>query len=226
MFRQVVSHRWSPGLGDGPKDAFRAALSGMREIPDLVALHAGDDAGHFAGNFDYVAVMDFADFAAARRYVEHPLHQHFIEHHARTCLAERVVVQHDWGTGSAVGFHHVKIPVSDAPRSRDWYCQVLGFAQEIEFVEDGVLAGVALRHPQTGLRLALRADPGRCRAMAGFDLVALAVSTLEDLRAIAAQAAAAGVEHGPIIQGHIGWACDIPDPDGILVRLYTYERPA
>jgi hypothetical protein len=29
-------------------------------------LRAGDDAGHFAGNFDYVAVPDFADFAAAR----------------------------------------------------------------------------------------------------------------------------------------------------------------
>ena len=41
-------------------------------------------------------MLDFADFAAARRYVEQPLHQSFIEHHARTCLGGRVVVQHDW----------------------------------------------------------------------------------------------------------------------------------
>lgn len=224
LFRQVVAHRWSAGLGEEPKEAFRSALTGLRAIPELVELQAGGDAGHFAGNFDYVAVLDFADFAAARRYVEHPLHQSFIEHHARTCLAERVVVQHDWGTGSVVGFHHVKIPVSDVPRSRDWYGQVFGFIQEIEFVEDGVLVGVALIHPETALRLALRGDPQRSRAMAGFDLVAVAVSTLADLQTMAARAASLGVGHGPITQGHHGWACDIPDPDGILVRLYTHER--
>src|SRR6266567_7656771 len=148
MFRQVVAHRWSERLGDDAKEAFRAALRGLRAIPELVELHASDDAGHFAGNFEYVAVLDFADFAAARRYVEQPLHQSFIEHHARTCLAERVVVQHDWGTGSVVGFHHVKIPVSDVRRSRDWYGQVFGFLQEIEFVEDGVIADVASDIPR------------------------------------------------------------------------------
>jgi hypothetical protein len=180
MFRQVVAHRWSAGLGEEAKEAFRTALLALREIPELVELQAGDDAGHFAGNFDYVAVLDFADFAAARRYAEHPLHRSFIEHHARTCLADRVVVQHTWGTGSVVGFHHVKIPVSDVRRSQDWYGQMFGFVQEIEFAEDGVLAGVALQHPQTALRLALRGDPQRSRAMAGFDLAALAVSALAD----------------------------------------------
>ncbi len=224
LFRQVVAHRWSAGLGDEAKEAFRAALEGLRGIPELVELHAGDDAGHFADNFDYVAVLDFADFAAARRYVEHPLHRSFIERHASTCIAERVVVQHEWGTGSVTGFHHVKIPVSDVRRSRDWYGQVFGFVQEIEFVEDGVLAGVAFRHPETALRLALRGDPQRCRAMAGFDLAPVAVSTLADLQTMAARAASLGAGHGPIIQGHHGWACDIPDPDGILVRLYTHER--
>jgi hypothetical protein len=41
----------------------------------LLALTSGDDAGHFDDNVDIVAAMDFADFATARRYVEHPLHQ-------------------------------------------------------------------------------------------------------------------------------------------------------
>jgi catechol 2,3-dioxygenase-like lactoylglutathione lyase family enzyme len=224
MFRQVVAHRWSAGLADEDKEAFRAALDGLRGIPELVELQAGDDAAHFAGNFDYVAVMDFADFAAARRYVKHPLHQSFVEQHARRCLADRVVVQHDWGTGAVVGFHHVKVPVTDVPRSRDWYGRVFGFVQEIEFVEDGVLAGVALRYPGTALRLAVRKDPERSRLMAGFDLVAVAVSTLADLQAIAARAARLGTGPGPVAQGRQGWACDIPDPDGILVRLYTHER--
>ncbi len=219
-----MAHRWSAGLGDEAKEAFRTALRGLRGIPELVELHAGDDAGHFAGNFDYVAVLDFADFAAARRYVNHPLHRSFIEHHARTCLAGRVVVQHTWDTGSVVGFHHVKIPVTDVQRSRDWYSQVFGFVQEIEFAEDGVLADVAHRHPETALRLALRGDPQRSRVMAGFDLAALAVSTLADLQTMAARAASLGARHGPITKGHRGWACDIPDPDGILVRLYTHER--
>jgi catechol 2,3-dioxygenase-like lactoylglutathione lyase family enzyme len=224
MFRQVVAHRWSEGLDDEAKEAFRAALHALRGIPELVELQAGDDAGHFADNFDYVAVMDFADFGAARRYLEHPLHRSFIDHHARGCLAERVVVQHNWGAGSVAGFHHVKVPVTDVRRSRDWYRQMFGFVQEIEFVEDGALAGVALQHPETALRLALRGDPQRSHAMAGFDLVALAVSTLADLQTMAARAASLGTWHGPITSGHQGWACDIPDPDGILVRLYTHER--
>jgi len=42
------------------------------------------------------------------------------------------------------GFHHVKLPVTDVERTRDWYERVLGFGLEIEFVEDGVLMGVAM----------------------------------------------------------------------------------
>jgi hypothetical protein len=60
--------------------------------------------------------------------------------------------------------------------------------------------------------------------MAGIALAALAVSTLADLETTAARAASLGAWHGPITNGHHSWACDIPDPDGILVRLYTHER--
>src|SRR3954452_14439840 len=45
------------------------------------------------------------------------------------------------------GFHHVKLPVSDLARTRDWYERVLGFAVDIEFVEDGVVTGLALTDP-------------------------------------------------------------------------------
>jgi hypothetical protein len=224
MFRQVIAHKWAEELGDDAKKAFRAALHGLRAIPELVELNDGDDAARFEGNFDYVAVMDFADFASARRYVDNPLHRSFIEHHARSCLADRVVVQHEWGGGSVVGFHHLKIPVSDVGRSRDWYCQMFGFVTEIEFVEDGKLAGIALRHPELNMRLALRGDPRRSQAMAGFDACALAVSTRSDLQAVVDRAESLGTTPGWIVEGHLGWACDLSDPDGIIVRLYTHER--
>jgi hypothetical protein len=42
------------------------------------------------------AVMDFADFASARTYVEHPVHQTYIRDHASKVVGDRVVVQHDW----------------------------------------------------------------------------------------------------------------------------------
>jgi hypothetical protein len=96
VFRQVVAIRWVDGASPGAKHAYRNALAGLREIPQLLVLTCGDDAGHFEGNFDFVAVMDFADFASARVYVEHPLHQSYIRDHASKVIGERVIVQHDW----------------------------------------------------------------------------------------------------------------------------------
>ena len=40
------------------------------------------------------------DFASARRYVDHPLHQAYIRDHASQVIGERVIVQHEWGLGS------------------------------------------------------------------------------------------------------------------------------
>ena len=96
MFRQVVAIRWADAVSAPAKQAYRDALEALREIPELIALTWGDDAGHFEGNFDFVAVMDFADFASARVYVEHPLHQTYVRDHASKVIGERVVVQHDW----------------------------------------------------------------------------------------------------------------------------------
>ena len=73
------------------------------------------------------------------------------------------------------GIHHIKLPVSDVARSRAWYERVLGFETSIEFVEDGVVAGVALRRDGCQPQIALRHDPDRARALSGFDAVALLV---------------------------------------------------
>ena len=99
MFRQVISIRWADGVTEVQKQGYRDALDALRAIPELAALRWGDDAGIFEGNFDLVSVMDFEDVAAARRYVDHPLHQRYIQDHARPLVGERVVVQHEWADG-------------------------------------------------------------------------------------------------------------------------------
>jgi hypothetical protein len=96
MFRQVVMYRWADGPTAEAKQSFRDALNGLRGIPELLAMECGDYAGHFDGNFDFVAVMDFADFDSARRYVAHPLHQAYVRDHASQVMGERVIVHHEW----------------------------------------------------------------------------------------------------------------------------------
>ena len=82
-----------PGLINAHQHLYQV---GLRAIPELLALDFGDDAGHFEGNYDFVAIMDFADFASARVYVENPLHQSYIREHASKVIGGRVVVQYDW----------------------------------------------------------------------------------------------------------------------------------
>jgi catechol 2,3-dioxygenase-like lactoylglutathione lyase family enzyme len=122
------------------------------------------------------------------------------------------------------GFHHVKLPVSDVARSRDWYTGVLGFTTDIEFVEDGVLMGVGLAHDGMSGGIALRHDPDRAKAMSGFDAVALLVPTREDVHTWwKARLDEAGAPHGGIVTGHRGGAVlvGLHDPDGIEIRLYA-----
>jgi catechol 2,3-dioxygenase-like lactoylglutathione lyase family enzyme len=221
MFRQVVAHRWAPGTTDDDRRRFREAMDGLRAIPELTALRYGDDAAHFPGNHDFVAVLDFPNFAAARRYVDAEPHRRFVAEHARRLVDARIVVQHDWAGGGPSGLHHVKLPVGEVERSRDWYVRVLGFRAELEFREEGVLRGVGLHHPGADLRLALRGDPERARALAGFVCVCLAVGTRADLDDLLARVRAAGATATGAREGHRGWAADIVDPDGYLVRVHT-----
>jgi catechol 2,3-dioxygenase-like lactoylglutathione lyase family enzyme len=221
VFRQVVAHRWTPGTDDAARAGFRASMESLRGIPELVALRHGDDAALFEGNHEYVAVLDFADFAAARRYVDSPVHRAFVADHATVVVDARVVVQHDWAVGEVSGLHHVKLPVRDVERSRDWYARAFGFAGTLEFREAGRLVGAALVHPDGGLTLALREDPARAAALAGFDTVCLAVGTRADLQELLDRLDRRGIAHGTPVPGRGGDAVDVPDPDGHLVRIHT-----
>ncbi len=121
------------------------------------------------------------------------------------------------------GFHHIKLPVADLGRSRDWYTSVLGLRVEIEFVEDGVLHGLALADANGRLGLALRLDPVRAAALAGFDPVALQVPERGDVEAWRARLDDLGQPHGGVVTGHRGGSVlvGLHDPDGIEIRLYA-----
>ncbi|WP_214323741.1 VOC family protein [Nonomuraea sediminis] len=119
------------------------------------------------------------------------------------------------------GFHHVKLPVTDVERSRDWYERVLGLRVVIEFVEDGKLMGVALRDANNVVDVALRQDSVRAAAMAGFDPMALCVPTLRDLKAWQQRLDDLAEPHGGIVTGHAGQVLvGLHDPDGIEIRFY------
>lgn len=119
------------------------------------------------------------------------------------------------------GFHHVKLPVSDVVRSRDWYQRVLGLEPHIDFVEDGALMGVAVRSADHSIDLALRHDPVRAAALAGFDAIAVRVPTAAALDAWLRRLDDLGEQHGGVVTGHAGRVIvGLHDPDGIEIRLY------
>ncbi|THJ28293.1 VOC family protein [Candidatus Frankia alpina] len=119
--------------------------------------------------------------------------------------------------------HHVKIPVSDVRASSEWYLRVLGLEVAIEFTEDGELRGVALKAPDGTTQIALRYDPTRAAALAGFDLVALGVPTRDGVHAWVDHLAAIDQKHGGLVTGHHGGTVlvGLHDPDGIEIRLYA-----
>ncbi|TDP96792.1 VOC family protein [Labedaea rhizosphaerae] len=121
------------------------------------------------------------------------------------------------------GIHHAKLPVSDVARSRAWYQRVLGFEVVIEFVEEGEVRGVALRHAGCAPQLALRHDPARAEAMSGFDALALLVPTREGVQAWKTALDELGEPHGGVVTGHNGGSVlvGLHDPDGIEIRLYS-----
>jgi len=123
------------------------------------------------------------------------------------------------------GVHHVKLPVTDLARSREWYQSRLGYQVQIEFVEQGKLMGYGLAHPNGGPMLGLRLSPERARAAAGFDYFAIGVPGKEAIDELAARLSALGEGHAGVHWATIGWILPaLHDPDGHEVRFYTLEH--
>lgn len=120
------------------------------------------------------------------------------------------------------GVHHLKLPVRDLERSREWYRSRLGYVTEIEFVESDVLMGIGLRHPNGGPDLALRLDPERAAAAAGFDYFSIGVPDKNSIEALAERLIELGERHAGVHFAGIGWILPmLHDPDGHEVRFYT-----
>ena len=122
---------------------------------------------------------------------------------------------------------HLNPPVADLDRSRRWYTSVLGLSVRIEFTEDGVVKGLALGDATGSVNLALRHDPARAAAVAGFDLIALAVPTPDAVHAWRRRLDELGQPHGGVVTGHRGGSVlvGLHDPDGIEIRLYALDGP-
>ena len=122
------------------------------------------------------------------------------------------------------GVHHLKLPVSDLDRSRDWYQSRLGYALAMEFREDGKVMGLALNHPDGGPRLALRLDPGKAAASSGFDYFSIGVPTKVAMDALSARLSQLGDAHAGVQVASLGWILPgLLDPDGHEIRFYTTE---
>ena len=121
------------------------------------------------------------------------------------------------------GFHHVKLPVSDLARTRDWYERVLGFVVDIEFVDDGVVTGLALSDPDRTVAVALHQDPARASALTGFDAISLRVPNRDGLKEWRTRLDGLGERHGAMMTGHRGGTVlvGLHDPDGVEIRLYA-----
>ncbi len=124
------------------------------------------------------------------------------------------------------GVHHLKVPVRDLQRSRDWYERVLGLSVGREFTDDdGVVRGVAggLVDPagQTVLSLALRVDPAHSSGTGGFDPLSLAIGSFDDLAAWQHHLSAEGVDTSTIADGDNVRAIAVRDPDQVEIRLFA-----
>jgi catechol 2,3-dioxygenase-like lactoylglutathione lyase family enzyme len=123
------------------------------------------------------------------------------------------------------GVHHLKLPVRDLARSRAWYESRLGYQVTTEFVEDGVVKGVAMEHPNGGPSFGLRLDPDRAERAAGFDYFSIGVPSKAAIEALADSLTAMGDVHAGVHFATIGWILPgTHDPDGHEVRFYTTEH--
>ncbi|WP_329053127.1 VOC family protein [Amycolatopsis sp. NBC_01488] len=118
------------------------------------------------------------------------------------------------------GFHHVKLPVRDLARSREWYERVLGLEVEREFTDDdGVVRGVA--GSVGGAPIALRVQEKAAAGLAGFDPVCFALADRGRRRRVDRAPGRARRRAPAARRGEHRLDGRVADPDGTEIRLYS-----
>ena len=125
---------------------------------------------------------------------------------------------------SITGGHHIALTVSDADRSAQWYCDLLGM-QVILDGDDEIVKYRVLLDPKSGWVLGVREYKGRDHARfdefrTGLDHFAFGVRDRADLEAWEAALQAHGVEHSPIAETPIGSVIVFRDPDNVQLELW------
>ena len=105
------------------------------------------------------------------------------------------------------GVHHLKLPVRDIARSEAWYRRTLRYRRTVEFKDGDKLMGILMIHPDGGPPLALRLDPHRAEAAAGFDYFIIGVPDHATIDELAAHLDALREPHGGVHQAGLGGSC-------------------
>jgi catechol 2,3-dioxygenase-like lactoylglutathione lyase family enzyme len=131
----------------------------------------------------------------------------------------------DVTVGDILGLHHIKIPVTDLPRSRAWYERVFELEPLTEFRDDhdGVVRGVVYR-AKGDLVISLREQPAAATGIAGFDPFAIMLRGRADIEHWVARLDQLGVAHADPIDAPIGFIMSFHDPDGLELRFYTLNE--
>jgi catechol 2,3-dioxygenase-like lactoylglutathione lyase family enzyme len=120
------------------------------------------------------------------------------------------------------GLHHIRIPVSDLSATEDWFAQTFGFESILITEAEDRVIGVVMKHA-SGIHIGLHDAPDRSAALRDFALIGLTVS---DLGAWPSQLDAIGVEHGDIIDAHLGKRLLVYGPNGLVVEIHSPIQPS
>lgn len=96
MFRHCVMFRWSDEATDEAKAAVAAGLDELAKMDCITTYKHGPDAGVSDGNWDYVAVGDFADVEAYRVYATDTDHVALITDVIKPNISARAAVQYSF----------------------------------------------------------------------------------------------------------------------------------
>lgn len=125
---------------------------------------------------------------------------------------------------SITGGHHIALTVSNAQRSAEWYCNLLGM-QVVLAADDEIVSFRVLVHTESGWALGVRQYHGRDgdrfnEFRTGLDHFAFSVANHGELKEWERELSERGVEFTPIAETPIGSVIVFRDPDNIQLEFW------